>query len=278
MDRRVMKKGPNHSALIRWGLSLWFVGLQCWGQGHFVEVKRFTSRDAHQGVGVGPQRVYAIGSRSITAHDKLTGAFLTQWKSEKAGDWIHLDSGLVREGKLYCAHSNFPLLPMTGSVEVYDAITLEWQSRHVFEKPPGSCTWVDWYEGKWWVCFAHYNGFGGDPRIDHSATTLVRYSKDWLEEKRWAFPQTVLSRFGSYSCSGGSWGADGLLYCTGHDAAEVYKLRVSDIEEELELVEVQALACFGQGIAWDRSWSETPALYSIKRRSREVVSSVWNDD
>ena len=236
------------------------------------------STDAHQGVGVGAKRVYAIGSRSISAHDKLTGNLLAQWKPGKSGNWIHLDSGLVLDGRLYCAHSNFPLLPMTGSVEIFDAVTLAWQARHVFEDPPGSCTWIDWHEGHWWVCFAHYNGFGGDPRIDHSATTLVRYSADWEEMQRWRFPKAVLARFGSYSCSGGSWGPDGFLYCTGHDAAEVYKLKVSDKREELELIEVKALACFGQGIAWDRTSEESRNLYSIKRRSHEVVSSIWEND
>ena len=260
---------------VRWLICFWFFGgaigkgLEAAG---FEELQRFSSADAHQGVGVGPDRVYAIGSRSISAHDKITGTLLSRWTGKFGGEWIHLDSAVYREGKLYCSHSNFPFLPMPGSVEIFDAKTLEWQGRHEFENPPGSCTWVDWHAGAWWVCFAHYNGIGGDPRKDHSWTTLVRYSADWQEEQRWRFPKEVLARFGTYSCSGGSWGANDLLYCTGHDAAETYELRVDPSREELILVRILPLNCLGQGIAWDRSEGlGRPMLYAIKRRSREVT-------
>ncbi len=243
----------------------------------FREIQRFKSADAHQGVGVGPERVYAIGSRSITAHDRLTGMPLTRWKAPLLSEWIHLDSGFVKDGKLYCAHSNYPLLPMTGSVEVFDAKTLHWEERHVFEKVPGSCTWVVWHENAWWACFAHYSGLGGYPDKDPSWTTLVRYSEDWKEERRWRFPKEVLERFGRYSCSGGSWGPDGLLYCTGHDAAEVYVLSVSDTEEILELKRIQPINCLGQGIAWDVESAPNATLYTIKRKTREIIVNVLGE-
>ncbi len=271
----------NHFMRILQGLSV----LSCFGIGSLggtalgeqglLEIQRFDSVDAHQGVGVGPHRVYAIGSRSISAHDKLTGTLLKRWKAKLLGPFIHLDSGFVRSGKLYCAHSNFPFLPMTGSVEVFDAATLEWESRHEFKAPPGSCTWVVWHDDSWWACFAHYNGTGGEPTKDNSWTTLVRYSGDWVEENRWRFPKPVLDRFGSYSCSGGSWGPDGNLYCTGHDASEVYVLKIPDEGDRLELVRIVPLTCFGQGIAWDLEGGDEPKLYSIKRRSREVIVSSW---
>ncbi len=243
-----------------------------------TEIQRFDSSDAHQGVGVGPKRVFAIGSRSISAHDKLTGTLLKRWKAPLLSSWIHLDSGFVMDGKLYCAHSNYPFLPMTGSVEVFSAATLEWETRHEFDSPPGSCTWVVWHDDSWWACFAHYNGPGGDPEKDHSWTTLVHYSKEWIERSRWRFPQAVLSRFGSYSCSGGSWGADGFLYCTGHDASEVYVLKVPSSGEVLELVRIEPLSCFGQGISWDLGGTNDPVLYSIKRQTKEVIVSARREE
>ena len=264
-----------------WEWTLWLllalvagrsVGL--WGESAFVERQRFRSSDAHQGVGVDGRRVYAVGSRSITAHDKWTGQPVARWKAPPLGPWIHLDSAVVLEGKIYCAHSNYPFLPMTGSVEVFDAASLKWLSRHTFVDPPGSCTWVDWANGHWWACFAHYNGPGGEPDKDHSWTTLVQFSPDWQELKRWRFPKAVLSRFGDFSCSGGSFGADGLLYCTGHDEAEVYAMRIPEGGGELEFVSVFPLTCFGQGIAWDRSGTPPFLLYSIKRATKEVIASA----
>jgi hypothetical protein len=243
------------------------------GEGGFVEIQRFHSDQAHQGVGVGPKRVYAVGSRSITAHDKLTGTTLATWKAGLRPQWIHLDSGVVVEGELFCAHSNYPFLPMTGSVEVFDAASLKWLRRHTFAEPPGSCTWVDWYDGSWWACFAHYQGAGGDPKKDNRFTVLVRLDSAWNELGRWKFPAAVLERFGNFSCSGGSWGADGFLYCTGHDAAEVYVMEVPSEKDELILREVRPLNCLGQGIAWDRFRSEERVLYSIKRRTREVIAN-----
>lgn len=266
-------------------LSLWLRGTGMFvmsvialGESPLSEIQRFGSPDAHQGVGVGPKRVYAIGSRSISAHDKWTGTLLKQWKAPLLSSWIHLDSGFVMDGKLYCAHSNYPFLPMTGSVEVFDAATLKWESRHEFESPPGSCTWVVWHDDSWWACFAHYNGTGGDPKKDHSWTTLVRYTENWKEQGRWRFPQAVLDRFGSYSCSGGSWGSDAYLYCTGHDAPEVYVLKVPDSGDVLELVRREPLTCLGQGIAWDLTEDKGATLYSIKRASREVIVSARRDE
>ena len=242
----------------------------------FQELQRFRSQDAHQGVGVGAEYVYAVGSRSITQHDKLTGTVLRRWEAS-GKEWIHLDSAVVVGDRLFCAHSNFPLLPMTGSVEVYDATTLEWVSRRVWEDPPGSFTWLDWYDGSWWACFAHYNGFGGYPDKDHSLTTLVRYSSDWNELGRWRFPSEVLRRFGRYSCSGGSWVDGDRLFCTGHDAAEVYVMSLPRVGEELVLNRILELNAYGQGIAFDRTEKGRSVLYSIKRRSREVVISVLRE-
>lgn len=242
----------------------------------FQELQRFRSVDAHQGVGVGTEFVYAVGSRSITQHDKLTGTPLRRWQASGV-EWIHLDSAMVRNERLYCAHSNYPLLPMTGSVEIYDASTLEWLARHELKDPPGSFTWLDWHDGSWWACFAHYNGFGGYPDKDHSLTTLVRYSADWEEQGRWRFPAELLRRFGRYSCSGGSWTLEGRLFCTGHDAAEAYVLSIPKQGEELVLEQVLNLNGYGQGIAFDRTQKGAPVLYSIKRRSREVVMSVLQE-
>ena len=73
------------------------------------------------------------------------------------------------------------------------------------------------------------------------------------------------------SNSGGSWGPDGYLYCTGHDRPEVYVLKVPDKGSVLELAETVPLPILGQGIAWDRS--RPGLLYGIRRKDSQVVVS-----
>ena len=73
------------------------------------------------------------------------------------------------------------------------------------------------------------------------------------------------------SNSGGTWGADGRLYATGHDESVVFVLSLPTAGSVLELQEVLPIAAEGQGIAWDRD--EPGTLYSILRSTREVVVS-----
>ena len=73
------------------------------------------------------------------------------------------------------------------------------------------------------------------------------------------------------SISGGSWGPDGLLYCTGHDHPELYALRLPQAGSVLELVEIIPIENNGQGIDWDQS--DPGRIYSIKRPTKQVVAS-----
>ena len=65
------------------------------------------------------------------------------------------------------------------------------------------------------------------------------------------------------SNSGGSWGPDGFLYLTGHDPAELYRMRLPKAGSVLELVEIIPMNIRGQGIAWDRS--QPGVIYGIIR-------------
>jgi hypothetical protein len=90
--------------------------------------------------------------------------------------------------------------------------------------------------------------------------------KQW---ESWIFPDEILNRFGKYSCSGGSWGPDGLLYCSGHDLPELYVLRLPKFASILELVDILPINNQGQGIAWDRS--ENNIIYIIHRKKKTVI-------
>ena len=58
-------------------------------------------------------------------------------------------------------------------------------------------------------------------------------------------------------------GPDGYLYLTGHDPAELYRMRLPKAGSVLELVDVIQMNIRGQGIAWDRS--QPGVIYGIIR-------------
>ena len=65
--------------------------------------------------------------------------------------FIHLDSAVVRNGKVYAAHSNWRRLPITSSIEVWDARTLEHIETYSFGRAGlGSFTWFDYHDGGSW--------------------------------------------------------------------------------------------------------------------------------
>ncbi len=233
-------------------------------------VSRFNAQEAHQGVAIDGQYVYAIGTKSIGKYEKVSGALLKRWRSSPEELIIHLDSGVVVDGLLYCAHSNYPQIPMTGSVEIWDTDTLKHIGSHSFGIAPGSCTWVDRYDGYWWAVFAHYEGKGGYPNKGNDWTTLVKYDDRWQPLESWVFHPDVLRRFAPYSCSGGSWGVDDLLYCSGHDRSELYVMEIPKAGSVLKLIRIISLDINGQGIAFDRT--SPGILYGIKRSTKEIVS------
>ena len=237
----------------------------------FKEIRKFSAPEARQGIAVDDKYCYVIGTRVIAKYDKQTGNPVKKWQENENGPIIHLDSGVIVDGKLYCAHSNYPATPMTSSVEIWDAQTLQHIGTHSFGIHWGSCTWIDRRDGYWWAVFAHYEKFKPILHTDNHWTTLIKFDDDWRFLQGWTFPEEVLQKFSSKSNSGGSWGADGLLYCSGHDKPELYILKLPQAGSILELVEIVPVNSQGQGMAWDRS--KPGVIYTIRRKDRQVVIS-----
>jgi hypothetical protein len=251
-------------------VSSWSVGASAAAPG-FKVVRTIEAAEAHQGVAVDAGHFYAVGTKVIGKYDRRTGKRTAGWKSSKGDGILHLDSGVIVGGRLYAGHSNWPRVPMDSSIEVWDAKTLAHVESIPLGEAYGSCTWIDRHGGAWWVCYAHYEGSGGYEDRGPEATTLVRYDDDFKELGRRTFPEKVYKRFSPYSCSGGSWGPDGLLYCSGHDRPELYAMRLPEEGGVLELVGIMQVESRGQGIAWDRSRKDT--ICTIKRRERLIVVS-----
>ncbi len=237
----------------------------------FEEIARFPAPLARQAVAVDAASVYVVEDQAIAKYDKASHQLLQTTAAVKG--IIHLDSAVVVEGKLYCAHSNYPELPMTSSVEIWDTKSMAHVASHSFGIMWGSCTWIDRHDGAWWAVFANYSRVFGNSREAYGNTywtTLVKFDDNWQWQAGWVFPKDVLERVEPMSVTGGSWGADGLLYCTGHDRPETYVLRLPEAGATLDLVETIPLGNAGQGIAWDRS--SAGVLYGLNRHERQVIS------
>jgi hypothetical protein len=238
--------------------------------------QRISAPEAHQAVAVDADHVYAITNQAIGKYNKATGARVDRWAGAEDGPIIHLNSGIVINDTLFSAHSNYPGVPMTSSIEMWDVRAMEHIGSHPFGIYQGSATWVDRHEGDWWVAFAHYGQeeggegpSGGVPGKGPEWTSLVRFSPDWQRRAAWTVPAAVIDRMRPYSTSGGAWGPDGRLYVTGHDRTEVYVLAVPAAGSTLQLEAVLPFPGEGQGIAWDPS--DPDRLYGIRRDADEIV-------
>jgi len=133
---------------------------------------------------------------------------------------------VVFEDQLLLAHSNYPDVPMTGSVEIYDPETLEPIDSQSFGVYFGLVTWVLPFEDGYLVCFAHYANRAAEPNRDPTWTSLVHFDRQWRRIGGWVFPKALFAHIGgAYTLSGGAFGPESLLYVSGHDAPELHLLR-----------------------------------------------------
>lgn len=245
-------------------LSVFLVG--CTSSPMTEVIARFSAPEAGQGVAVDAEHFYAINNRAIGKYRKTDGVRVGGWTAGKDSPIRHLNAGVVIEGRLVCAHSNFPETPAESSVEIWNATTMAKLGSYAFADPRGSLTWAVPHADTWYVCFAHYQSTS-DPAL----TRIVRYDTEWRELAVWSFPASLLAKFGRYSSSCGGFGPDARLYVTGHDARELYVLELPFGGGEVRWVATVPFESEGQAFAWDES--RPGLLYSIQRRTKEVLVS-----
>lgn len=232
------------------------------------EIARWPAPEARQGAAVDADHFYAVTNSRIGKYRKDDGVKVAEW----VGDRIavrHINSCIVYGTELVCANSNFPQTPMASSVEIFDTQTLKHLRSVPLGARDGSLTWVERHQGRWWAMFANYDPPRSHLGRTHRDTRLVLFNSDWAEVGGYALPDSVLGKLAPTSISGGSFGADGLLYVTGHDAAEIYVLRIPRQGPVLEHIATVAAPLEGQAWAWDRSGERT--IYAIRRSTGEVV-------
>lgn len=234
-----------------------------------VPVDRFPAEEARQGVVADKQYVYAISNAEIGKYDRLTRKRVAQWRGDPQL-FQHMNSCILKNRLIVCAASNYPAVPQTSSIEWFDTKKMAHVGSRSLGPGRGSLTWLDWYDGSWWACYANYDNKGGEPGRDHRLTTLVRYSLEFAELGAWLFPTSVLERFAPFSSSGGIWGKDGLLYVTGHDRPELYALRLPKAGSTLHHVATIPITTNGQAIAWEQDVDRI--MWSIERNDQAVVA------
>ena len=233
-------------------------------------IKRIPAEEARQGVASDGRHVYAIDNSRIGKYRIADGVRIAQWQGD-AALIPHLNSCTIARRRLVCASSNYPAVPQASSIEFFDPRNLRHVGSHSFGIAEGSLTAFDWHRGSWWAVFAHYDGKGGVPGVDHRHSQLVRFDATFRPIQRWTFPAAVLERMKPYSASGASWSADGRLAISGHDRPEIYLLMLPEAGSVLRLDSIIAIASEGQAIDWDPA--RPTRLWSISRAARELVLS-----
>ncbi|MBL8522241.1 MAG: cycloisomerase [Betaproteobacteria bacterium] len=234
------------------------------------QIGEFAVKEANQGVGADDKHFYAVDNTVIAKYDKKSGKLVKKWQEAKGGPISHLDSAMLMDGKIYAAHSNYPEWPMTSSVEIFDAASMEHIGSHSFGINWGSLTWVDFHQGHWWMGFANYDRLLGPNKTPYGVkanTQVIKFDSTFRMVQSWTLPKVLLDKFEDMSNSGGSWGPDGFLYLTGHDPAELYRMRLPKAGSVLEVVDVIPMNIRGQGIAWDRS--DKGVIYGIIRATKK---------
>ena len=250
-------------------LAIAFSGSVCGQQ--LDSIKSFDAPAARQAVAVSGNFLFAIDNVTIEQYDKATGQKLKTWKDD-SGALKHLNSGLVLDNKLYCAHSNFPETPMASSIEVFDPETLEPIESHSLGIDIGSATWIDRFEGHWYIAFAHYSsGSGQESGKDNRWTQLVKFTDDWQRVGGWIFPKAIFEKFGNMSNSGGYITDEGDIIITGHDHKELYRLAFPKMGYTLQWTETWPAPFQGQGIAVDPE--DKAIIYGISRSQKKIVKA-----
>jgi hypothetical protein len=212
--------------------------------------------EANQAAAAEERFAYAITNAKVAKYDRRTGKRL----AVSTGEAQHLNSGYLWEGKLYCAHSNYPLTPEVSQIKVLDPESMELTTFKDFGNYGGSLTWAIRRERAWWCNFARYGE-------NNAETFLVRFDDQWREAARWTYPAQVIRQLGRYSLSGGIWREDVLL-ATGHDDRVLFRMKLPAEGSELVLIDKQPVPFTGQGFAADPA---TGGLVGIDRAKKRII-------
>ena len=234
-------------------------------------LERFAAAEALQGAAVDGRHFYAVVNFAIGKYDRETGERAGGWIGPRRGQIGHLNSCFAESGKLWCANSNHPEVPMASSVEVFATDTMRHAASHSLGLVDyGSLTWFDRYEDGWIAGFAHYSDETGEPFKDNAYAGVHTFDDRWRRTGGWRLPPALIARMAPQAASGGALGADGLLYVFGHHKPELYVLARPAMGPTLVHVATIAIDAEGQAFAFDPL--DARVIWAISRPNREVRS------
>ena len=241
------------------------------GDWRYAEIRRIPALEARQGVVADGDFLYVISNHALGKYQKDTGVRVAGWECPVGEPLTHLNAGIVHRGILYCAHSNFPGVPMTSSVEKWDTATLKHIGTHSFGRTDGSLTWIERYKDGWIACFVHYGREGGEPGRGPEWTRLVEFDGEWKQIGGWVFPADLMARLGErgFSVSGGAFGPGGHLYVSGHDDRALFVLALPEAGSALKWIATIPISVQGQAFSWDPH--EPGLLYTLSKQAREII-------
>jgi len=244
-----------------------------------AEAPRLTARtlrvynvpEAGQGVAADARFFYPVNNTVLAKYEIRSGRLVDRWDAPN-GLIRHLNSCLVEGRRVWCANSNYPMLPMGSSVEVFDSSSLDPIGSHSLGmRDEGSLTWTDRYAGGWLAGFAHYDESGGVKFKDHTFSSVVTFDAQWRRNGGWLFPQSTVDRMAPSAASGGAIGPDGWLYLLGHNRPEMYVVARPSMGPTLIHIATIDLEVEGQAFSWSKDGTRT--VFAIDRR-RKLVRTI----
>jgi hypothetical protein len=234
-------------------------------------LRTYSAPEADQGVASDDAFFYAIDNTVIAKYRLDTGELVDRWIGPRGGPVRHINSCYARRGRLWCANSNYPEIPMASSIEVFDTATMTPVDTHGLGlRDEGSLTWFDEIEGGLIAGFAHYRTGGGLPFKDNTYSSVLAFDTAWRRTGGWMIPAAVIERMAPHAASGGALGPDGLLYVLGHDRPELYVLARPVMGPTLVHVATIAIEAQGQAFTWSADGSRV--IYAINRRPGRVMA------
>jgi len=222
----------------------------------FRETGTLAAPQAHQAAAADRKFIYAITNNVVAKYSRKT----RQQLAVSVGDALHLNSGYLYRGSLLCAHSNYPQIPELSQIKVLDPKSMQLTTFHDFGDYGGSLTWVVRRANSWLCNFARYDKDNGD-------TFLAEFDRHWTETRRWTYPHEMVVQLGKYSLSGGLFQQQRLLV-TGHDAQQIYYLRIPQTGTVLKYIGRTPVPFTGQGFAVDPIGG---GLVGISRAEHQII-------
>ncbi|WP_044206089.1 hypothetical protein [Flammeovirga sp. OC4] len=230
------------------------------------EIKRYKAPHARQAVAATEEFFFVVDNNTIVKRTISDGKEVKRWQDDRLK---HLNSAYIQNDTLFCAHSNYPEIPMHSSIEMWDINTLEHIGNHSFGIDIGSCTWIVQQKEHWYVMFVHYANEGKmQKNRDVSWSQLIQYDLNWNRQEAWVLPKALIEKVSPYSISGGVLLEDETILCTHHHFNELYTLKFPTMGSTLIWEKTTPSPVRGQGIAIDPKGN----LWGIDKKSREVIN------